>query len=278
MRNVTAPVRGDMADYRTAIIRRPIAARSVLLRYEDTIRRAYDAYTDDITAILSLEPIELEDNSHSALLLENYSALKIGRSLEELSSVIDEAANFRCPMCNFEPSGTTDHFLGKARFPEFSILSRNLVAACYTCNNGKGTHPVTDFVHAYFDCLPDEPFLLACTSWGPKLRVTYSLERPANISDDMFGRLTRQFEHLALSKRLAREASFVLAEVIGNCARDFARGGAALVRSELLRQGDVAGSSYGINHYKTALYKGLAIDHRFCAGGFRDDRPKVMNK
>jgi hypothetical protein len=272
MRNLNAPIRNDIDDYRIAVgRRRPVETRDLLTGYESTIQAAYDSYADDIAAILALLPITLNPTAHLSLIRENYSALATGRALEDLAAAVHEAADFRCPSCNFEQTSTLDHFLAKSAFPEFSILSRNLVAACFNCNHKKGERPANDFVHPYFDRLPDDQILLAYTSWDPELNVSYSVAEPEGIDPELFQRLQSQFDALELADRFAREAGYILAEIMGNCVATYARGGALLVRNELLRQAVVARSAYGVNHYKTALYRALSDDEHFCNGGFQND-------
>jgi len=248
MRNVTAPARDDMVDYRSAIARRPAPTRTVLSNLENAIQAAYTSYSGEVAAILALEPLAFEDPDPSDLLRGNYSSLANGRALEDLAAAIYEAANFRCPMCNFEQASTLDHFLAKSNFPEFCVLARNLVASCFTCNHRKGAQAANGFVHPYFDRIPEEQILLAGVSWAPEFHVAYSLQRPNGMDDNLFARLDNQFQGLGISDRLAREAGYVLTEIRQNCGAPYAQGGAGLVRSELLRQAHNAGSSYGLNH------------------------------
>lgn len=271
MRNIAAPVRDDIGDYRNAIAGRPIESRVPLAGYEDAIRAAYLGYAGDAINILALQPIELLEPGHGVLLQENYSALSKGRALEELASEIYEAADFRCPMCNFEQAATLDHFLPKGAYPEFSILARNLIATCNTCNHKKWAHPANGFVHAYFDGLPNEQILVATTVWEPELHVSYALAEVHGLEANLFERLSNQFQRLRLEDRFAREGGYVLAEIMSNCAEPYGRGGSALVKAELVRQAGVSEAVYGINHYKTALLRALASDDHFCGGGFRDE-------
>ena len=271
MRNITAPVRDDIDDYRTAIGGRPIESRTTLASYEAAIRAAYLDYAGEAVSILALEPMELLELSHAPLLRENYSTLSKGRALEELASDIYEAAEFRCPMCNFEPAATLDHFLPKVGYPEFSVLARNLIATCNTCNHKKGARPANGFVHAYFDQLPHQQILVAETMWEPELHVSYSLAGGSGLEANLFERLFSQFQILRLEDRLAREGGYVLAEIMSNSAEPYGRGGSALVKSELVRQAEVSEAVYGINHYKTALLRALANDDHFCNGGFRHE-------
>jgi 5-methylcytosine-specific restriction endonuclease McrA len=72
----------------------------------------------------------------------------------------------KCPYCGFGQASTLDHFLSKARYPAFSVLSTNLVPACTDCNKGKGASAVTQEIqtlHPYFeqDVIETEPWLYA---------------------------------------------------------------------------------------------------------------------
>ncbi|SDA25273.1 hypothetical protein SAMN03159355_03109 [Pseudomonas sp. NFPP10] len=60
-----------------------------------------------------------------------------------------------CPMCGGEGPRTIDHYLPKEWYPEFAVLSYNLIPSCGTCNSKRGSynhpqqpHPV---LHPYFD-------------------------------------------------------------------------------------------------------------------------------
>ena len=60
-----------------------------------------------------------------------------------------------CPMCGGKGPRTIDHYLPKDWYPEFAVLSYNLVPSCGTCNSKRGSynrpqqpHPV---LHPYFD-------------------------------------------------------------------------------------------------------------------------------
>jgi 5-methylcytosine-specific restriction endonuclease McrA len=67
-----------------------------------------------------------------------------------------------CPMCGSPTTGSVDHYLPRAVFPEFSILYSNLVPACTHCNSaqkgdlyrGAGCER---FIHPYYDAFADQP-------------------------------------------------------------------------------------------------------------------------
>lgn len=52
-----------------------------------------------------------------------------------------------CPMCGNSTLGTVEHYLPKTPFPEFSVLSWNLVPSCNTCNQKRGSKHVNGVKH-----------------------------------------------------------------------------------------------------------------------------------
>ncbi len=61
-----------------------------------------------------------------------------------------------CPMCGSPSARTVDHIFPQSAFPELAIFSRNLVPACWDCNNHRraryrGLNPTDRPLHPYFD-------------------------------------------------------------------------------------------------------------------------------
>ncbi|MBJ2234958.1 hypothetical protein JFT61_09025 [Pseudomonas fluorescens] len=72
-----------------------------------------------------------------------------------------------CPMCGNSTLGTVEHYLPKTPFPEFSVLSWNLVPSCNICNQKRGSKHVNGIkhhlLHPIFDRLLLEKLkLLTC--------------------------------------------------------------------------------------------------------------------
>jgi 5-methylcytosine-specific restriction endonuclease McrA len=78
-----------------------------------------------------------------------------------------------CPMCGSPTTGSLDHYLPRNAYPEFSIMTSNLVPACSHCNSGvkgntyRGTTPER-FIHPYFDAFTNVPL------WQVELILPYT--------------------------------------------------------------------------------------------------------
>ncbi len=68
-----------------------------------------------------------------------------------------------CPLCGSGTTGSLDHLLPRAVYPEFSIMRANLVPACAHCNSSskgnkhRGQSAPERFIHPYFDDFADDP-------------------------------------------------------------------------------------------------------------------------
>lgn len=91
--------------------------------------------------------------------------------LPHIDELRDARAYQVCPMCGSLHSGTLDHLLPQADYPEFAIFSLNLVPAC-KCNLirqnvFKGVPPGERILHPYFDaCLSDRLVAAQFTDLG----------------------------------------------------------------------------------------------------------------
>ena len=74
----------------------------------------------------------------------------------KITEIMPSAIKEKCPYCMLSEPGTFDHYIGKGEFPEFSILSKNLVPCCSKCNSKKGEKFLSEngkriFISFYFD-------------------------------------------------------------------------------------------------------------------------------
>ena len=93
------------------------------------------------------------------------SSKEIGAIKAKITEAMPPAIKELCPYCMLSKPGTYDHYLGKAQFPEHSVISKNLVPCCSSCNEKKSDHFLSAngnrlFISFYFDKLPKTSFLI----------------------------------------------------------------------------------------------------------------------
>lgn len=74
----------------------------------------------------------------------------------------------KCAYCSIDTSSHLDHYLPRSKFPEFSVLSLNLIYCCSICNSKyKGDKYLNDnnerlYINPYFDDFIDTISFLKC--------------------------------------------------------------------------------------------------------------------
>ncbi len=179
----------------------------------------------------------------------------------------------QCPYCGINEPKTLDHYIPKESHPEFSLLPLNLIPICNQCNSTyKGTKFLAAgkriFLHSYLDAFPDFSFLKCDASIGRKVEVDFKI---ISVSAHVeFSRLLGEhFSYLNLNERFKYQSSIEIKLLRVSLARIYrVNGDYADVAHELRQEADDLKEVLGENHWKVALYKGLACSKAYCDGGF----------
>lgn len=113
-----------------------------------------------------------------------------------------------CPFCGESGTpNTLDHFLPKDVYPEFSVLSKNLIPACDICQdaNHKGTKVLNNnneryFVHPYFDDI-EGLIILKLNIFPPFDNADFELVVNEDIDDNLFEICQRHINELKIDTR-----------------------------------------------------------------------------
>ncbi|MDX0906353.1 hypothetical protein GOL75_14040 [Sinorhizobium medicae] len=212
----------------------------------------------------TLNPEEL--NACRNALHDAYDQVQLSGRLSTMRARLLDAAP-ECPFCGAAPATTLDHHLPKGEYRSLSINPRNLIPSCQPCNRAKGTlSPVAGegAIHAYFQTLPDETFLVAQTSYvDGALAVSFFVDEqvaPPPLSE----RLTFQIGRLKLNERLAKSINTFLFELKPGIEllRDIPDT-REVIKTHLLKAGESFDRSFGMNHWKAAVVRGLAACEPF---------------
>ncbi|MFI6227190.1 HNH endonuclease [Micromonospora echinospora] len=265
------PARDNEADYRVALSRRGEANKSLLAPAQEEVFEAYRKY-DQAQGVPHLIKAIAVDEACAKALRSNYPLTYSGKCLQEISEQAFAAAPYDlCPMCGRVTPTTIDHFLPQEKYPEFSLLSYNLVPVCPDCNRYKSTLTGSDrqgrFFHAYYDEAPtDAPLLKSDIGINKGVLITFSVNH--ELPDEIYRNARYQFEKLRLGKLYPRASVAELLERHDAFSTAFAAGGATAVAREAKRIGKSIQRKLGRQYWKVALYDGIALSKQFCDGGF----------
>jgi len=173
----------------------------------------YKAYYDNLTILQDAykeydgltKPCVLETLSKLGLTKGDQDAIKelYSRERKCIDDLWQEVAYVdgvcvMCPLCGQEPVTDLDHYVPRAKMPEYSVHLLNLIPTCHECNLDKDEQWLDDkgkrlIFNAYFDCLADVSGLLNCNlvinSSSDIPRVSLSLNNAAVKASGEVGRL-----------------------------------------------------------------------------------------
>ncbi len=197
-----------------------------------------------------------------------YPLTNKGRPLSDLRAAVFKAAGSRCLLCNADRPTSLDHVLPKTTHPTLSVLPLNLIGACETCNRRKSTTSLADpekqFVHPYFDVLPQDRVWLGCSplSADGLLAPSFAIQVAPGMDLELARRLEWQFAELKLGEYYSDEAvqhcrgqADGWLEVLEGSADDFRIGLERDLRSN--------NRAFGPNTWKSALLSGMLADAAF---------------
>ncbi|MBD3660795.1 MAG: hypothetical protein HUJ11_01130 [Arenibacter algicola] len=179
-----------------------------------------------------------------------------------------------CPYCGFGAVTDLDHYLPRSKFKSLPIYARNLVPCCGPCNGKKQAladeGAESQFLHTYFDELPDERFLFADVSIENRgLKIGFRAEQSATMEEGTIQRIVFQLERLNLNERYQREATNFVSSQAASFEMAFGEGGnTEALRDLLIRNARYHRKHFGLNDWRAALCFGLSECDQFVDGGF----------
>lgn len=130
---------------------------------------------------------------------------------------------YECQYCMIGSSEESfDHYLPKEEFPEFSVLSNNLIPCCGKCNSLKTTlwkdvGLTRNIINLYYDIIPNQQFLSCTISYrrGTPI-INYAINNFGGINQDLFRIITRHFERLNLLERFRKHTNNEVTNIINS--------------------------------------------------------------
>ncbi len=208
------------------------------------------------------------------LVYEAYGLVQDNRRLKKLRADLKLLADY-CPYCGFAPISDLDHHLQRSRYKLLSIFALNLVPCCHPCNSGKrqvpSSNPAEHQLHTYLESVAQFDFLRATVTLHPvrgALEVSYSIEHCVGMSVELHQRLQNHLKEFDLHSKYAKQVNIHLSEQLFALTMAF-EGGAHVLRNYLNGTAEAHKENFGVNDWRTALFRGLAACDDFCNGGFK---------
>jgi hypothetical protein len=270
MINATYLNHNEVTFFRTVIAEKGDPRKTLLQGISARVLRGYRYYLNDFEKIVrkpgsiftAMEVSEKEALNHC------YSTAT--QSFSTMKGAIRNAQNgelkHTCPYCLIDRPTTIDHYIGKTEFPEFSILVKNLIPCCASCNNLKRdtwrNGGVRQFIHYYNDTFLHKTFLHGQIDFpgnGTIPVISFSL-RKGRLSANEFKIVQAHFTNLNLFvfyESKANSAISVKMETLGDSINNniIKRRDA---KSLLLSESRKSASRLGINFWEAVMFEAMA--------------------
>lgn len=281
-----ASARDNDALYDAVSASRRAPAPSELERWASVVKGSYRRYSSLVAAQAPKASI-LDDpgNAEGDLLRGNWEAFRRIPFRDAHTGIFNASCGICC-LCGHANAGEVDHYLPKNRFPEYTIYTDNLIAACGRCNRKKasrferrGGGPA--FIHPYLDQLPDEQFLVCDVRVTDTVLVNFKVVRTPQMDDVLWRTLSCHFVVLELASFYMDEAVGVMGEQLNNYYTYYHFGGAGGVAQYLALEARStlawhrARGPVVRNHWKPVLLSALSQNTHFCGGGFMMPGPEL---
>ncbi|WP_201542494.1 HNH endonuclease [Psychrobacter faecalis] len=180
--------------------------------YEECIEKGtgFQLPTYDYNEDKGINPVVVGDLKHSEI-KSIYSKFFVPSRFDsrDIYNEIKASAKEGCPYCGFlRDIEELDHFLPKSKYPQFSILTSNLIPSCKTCNQTykkssfatcykeQIIHPYMDYVHFF-----EEKWIDAELNVSEYEKVRFFASPPESWSERDQERAKFHFEKFNLTTR-----------------------------------------------------------------------------
>jgi hypothetical protein len=240
--------------------------RTILAGIELQVLNSFIQYDNSI-GLWNITSIAMNGSPESEALLHCYvvrnKAMEVLRG--DIFSAQSQYLKNTCQYCQIDTPLTLDHFLEKSQFEEFAAYGKNLIPCCYSCNLGRPQGVIGNngqqIINFYYDQIPVERFLFCNLTIVDGVPVADYFLQQGNIVHPIFSTIQNHFVNLSLLGRYNSKCTDDLEFIIDKCNGSFTT--AEEASYYFIEEGNRLSRVFSLNHWKTALYYGVAYDLSF---------------
>lgn len=193
--------------------------RSRLNRISSTVTADYQDYLNNFDTIQSSVPSTYK-NGQSKALRNCYSSNT--QALANLKDRIYKAQTVEfqntCPYCLLGTISTIDHYIPQGEYPSYSVLAKNMIPCCSTCNSTKNVSWRASgeriFIHFYNDNILTVQFLFGILSFSGSLpSIRFSLRHSPGITNAEYLLIQNHFRILHLISNYNLSMSKIISDI-----------------------------------------------------------------
>ena len=172
-----------------------------------------------------------------------------------------KVVGYTCQYCSTSIPNTFDHYYPKELFPEYSVLSINLIPACSRCNQNKGDEfdpSDRQIINLYFENLTSTQYLFCKITYSDDIPEVEFYIKKNGISKNKFKIINAHFNKLKLAELYKLKANDVITETTISLKSYCKNKNIKVTANELLSEADRLKKIHGTNYWKAILKEGLS--------------------
>ncbi|MCF8254045.1 MAG: hypothetical protein K9H61_05745 [Bacteroidia bacterium] len=263
----------ELSEFDLIVSDKESIARERLMGIRPILNTEYGRYLNSFKNIFEIEPTTFSDPIASDL-RGCYHIKTKARDLLLHRIINIQSTQFKhtCPYCLINTRSSFDHYVPEGAFPEFSILSRNLVPCCTTCNSIKKEFwrnaTQRTIIHFYNDIIPNEQFLFGALTFKEDNTpmITFHINQNG-INIDIYNIIQSHFNRFNLiikyNENIDRLISDIIDDVESNRLEFNERLTVTSISNIIRNKSNRWKIQYGINYWKSVAMDELANSNHF---------------
>lgn len=232
---------------------------------KDELKLIYDHYDKNNGKSDNKYKISNVISSTKATTIKNaYTRTQGHGDLSYIRIALLKTAKYKCAFCGQNERLTLDHYLPESEYKLVAINRQNLVPICFNCNLLKNAKPAADFIHVYYDILPEDQFLIANIQiQGLAINITFDIDAKAfdtNRNNPLFFKCLNQIKHIQLEDRINEILSGFLAQTFMNDGDIVDNQVLKMTMKVFINNHE---KLYGVNDWRTVVLRALEQDGNF---------------
>jgi hypothetical protein len=272
MKQLNYPVEDEIAEFIRVINAKHLETRAILNRLIPTVTIDFNLYIENFNNIVNLG-VNQYNNLHSDLIRKCYDTST--KPLEALKARLVnsqiEKMKLLCPYCLIINYSTFDHYVPKEAYPVYSVLAKNIIQCCDTCNKKKLEYwrlgDERGIIHFYIDNYINNYSFLFCEltfNEGTPI-INFWLDFSSIDDDRKVMVINRHYSRLDLLNRYNKNAANVISDkytTINAIIRSMPIN-QEIIRAILINESISLKELYGINYWTALIIDALADSEQF---------------
>ena len=192
-------------------------------------------------------------------LYETDKPVSLKRAQQKIIELLPKELSGRCPYCRLSEYNTSDHYLDKSEYPEYSIFPLNLIPCCSKCNSKKGDKFLDldgnrMFINFRFDTLPDYEFLFCNIECKNSIPLIKGFELRFKDNEPLEITIRHHFDELDLDNRFKEFSRNTVSTIVDILQRN--KSIKSRKRALLIRIGEFE-RNWGKNYWEASVFRAV---------------------